>query len=138
MQGGMKNWFASHFLEKAYHEDPKLHLQIQRPRDPAEKYAKLGQYDRKIKQFVPVVLRFKLEELPELEVMSKLDGNPEHYRTGQDVSLSSLTMASKCDVIVGYQNYMNAVGEKTSRENYKRLANALGFDETNFFIRARQ
>jgi hypothetical protein len=138
MQGGMKNWFASHFLEKAYHENPELHLQIQRPRDPAEKYAKLGQYNKRIKQFVPVVLRFKLDELPELEVISRLDGNPEHYRTNQDVSLSSLTMASKCDVITGYQSYMKKLGEKNSREDYQRLANALGFDETNFFIRSGQ
>lgn len=138
MQGGMKNWFASHFLEKAYHENPELRHQIQRPRDPAEKYAKLGQYDRRIKQFVPIVMRFKLDELPELEVMSRLDGNPEHYRTDQDVPLSSLTMASKCDLIAGYQSYREAIGEKTSRRDYQKLANAFGFDETNFFIRAGQ
>jgi len=138
MQGGMKNWFASHFLEKAYHENPELPQQIQRPRDPAEKYAKLGQYDRRIKQFVPVVLRFKLGELPELEVMSRLEGNPEHYKTDQDVSLSSLSMASKRDVIAGYQSYREALGGKTSRKDYQKLANALGFDETNFFIRAGQ
>ena len=92
----------------------------------------------RVKQFVPVVLRLKLDELPELEVMIRLDGNPEHYRTDQDVTLSSLSVASKCDVIAGYQSYKKALGEKTARGDYQKLANALGFDETNFFIRAGQ
>ncbi len=138
MRGSMRNWFSSHYLEKAYHENPELKSQIQRPRDSATTYAGLGKYDRRLKHFVPVTLRFLIEELPELEVMSRLDGNPEHYRTKEDVPLSALTMGSKVDLISAFQTYQRIAGERPKIDGYRKLAYALGFSEDNFFVKCKE